>query len=154
MQQDMGKMESIIADSYIQRTQMQKEIILQKLRERGCRITRQRLMILDIILQEDCSCCKEIYYKVCEKDGKVGFATVYRMMNILEDIGAISRRNIYRIECDSKTEKNNVCKIEFNDDTIIKLTAGVWNQVVQKGLEMCGYMKGKEVRSVAMEHHE
>lgn len=105
MQQDMGKTERIVSDSYIQRTQMQKEIILQKLREQGCRITRQRLMILDIILQEDCSCCKEIYYKVCEKDGKVGFATVYHMMNILEDIGAISRRNIYKIECDSEKKK-------------------------------------------------
>ena len=42
---------------------MQKDLIIQKLREQGCRITKQRLMILDIILQEDCSCCKEIYYK-------------------------------------------------------------------------------------------
>ena len=44
------------------RTQMQKENIIQKLKERGCRITKQRLMLLDIILEEDCSCCKEIYY--------------------------------------------------------------------------------------------
>lgn len=34
---------------------MQKDLIIQKLREQGCRITKQRLMILDIILQEDCS---------------------------------------------------------------------------------------------------
>ena len=30
---------------------MQKDLIIQKLREQGCRITKQRLMILDIILQ-------------------------------------------------------------------------------------------------------
>ena len=44
-----------------QRTQMQRELIIQKLREQGCRITKQRLMLLDIILEEDCSCCKEIF---------------------------------------------------------------------------------------------
>lgn len=45
------------------RTQMQKEMIIQKLKEEGCRITKQRLMLLDIILEEDCFRCKEIYYK-------------------------------------------------------------------------------------------
>ena len=42
------------------RTQMQKEIVIQRLREQGCRITKQRLMLLDVILNEDCSCCKLI----------------------------------------------------------------------------------------------
>ena len=53
---------------------MQKEpksIIISKLRERGCRITRQRRIILDIILDEDCSCCKEIYYKACKQDSSI-----------------------------------------------------------------------------------
>ena len=78
---------------------MQKEpksIIISKLRERGCRITRQRRIILDIILDEDCSCCKEIYYKACKQDSSIGAATVYRMVNTLEEIGAISRKNMYK----------------------------------------------------------
>ena len=33
----------------------QKEIIVQKLRERGCRITKQRLILLDIILEDEYS---------------------------------------------------------------------------------------------------
>ena len=33
-----------------QRTQMQKDMIFERLREQGCRITRQRQLILDIIL--------------------------------------------------------------------------------------------------------
>ena len=44
------------------RTEMQREIVIDRLKERGCRITKQRLILLDIILNEDCSCCKEIYY--------------------------------------------------------------------------------------------
>ena len=70
-----------INDVGIHRTQMQKEIILQKLKERGCRITRQRKMLLDVILNEDCSSCKEIYYKASMKDSGIGTATVYRYIN-------------------------------------------------------------------------
>ncbi|MGO5540947.1 hypothetical protein ACTQWG_00190 [Blautia sp. HCP3S3_H10_1] len=33
-----------------QRTQMQKDMIIERLREQGCRITRQRQLILDTIL--------------------------------------------------------------------------------------------------------
>ena len=84
-------------DERYQRTQMQKEAILDALRAKGLRITKQRKIILDIILGEDCSCCKEIYYQVREKDHTVGIATVYRMIKTLEEAGVIDRRNMYRI---------------------------------------------------------
>ena len=71
---------------------MKKEIVLQRLRERGCRITKQRQMLLDVILQEECSSCKEIYYRASSIDSSIGTATVYRMINLLEEIGAISRK--------------------------------------------------------------
>ena len=57
-----------IDDTGIQRTEMQKEIVISRLRERGCRITRQRMILLDIILGEECSSCKEIYYKAAQQD--------------------------------------------------------------------------------------
>ncbi len=76
---------------------MQKETIIKKLKEHGCRITKQRQILLDIILEDDCSCCKEIYYKALQQDGTIGTATVYRMINTLEEVGVISRRNMYRI---------------------------------------------------------
>ncbi len=53
-------------DSRYQQTQMQRELILSQLKNKGFRITRQRKMLLDIILKEDCSSCKEIYYKASE----------------------------------------------------------------------------------------
>ena len=45
-----------------------KEAIVQKLKASGCRITKQRRMLLDIILEENCSCCKEIYYRASRID--------------------------------------------------------------------------------------
>ena len=58
---------------------MAKEVIIQKMKDSGCRITKQRMILLDIILEEDCSCCKEIYFKASKKDSKIGVATVYRI---------------------------------------------------------------------------
>ena len=77
---------------------MNREEIIQKLTARGCRITKQRLTILDIILEGDCSSCKEIHYKASKLDPGIGMATVYRMVNSLEEIGAITRKNIYLVE--------------------------------------------------------
>ena len=57
------------------------------------------IFMLDIILDEDCSSCKEIYYKAVKRDDSIGIATVYRMVNTLEDIGVISRKNMYKVAC-------------------------------------------------------
>ena len=95
-----------------ERTQMQREIVIQRLKEQGCRITKQRMVLLDIILNENCSSCKEIYYKASRIDPKIGTATVYRMINTLEEIGAISRRNMYKIVRNPDCKDESVCTIE------------------------------------------
>lgn len=120
---------------------MKKEMVVQRLKEQGFRITKQRLMLLDVILEEDCSCCKEIYYKASAVDPSIGTATVYRMVNLLEDIGAISRKNMYRIACGCSGECGiqDACSIEFDDGKVCHLSAKDWNRVIKAGLEVCGY---------------
>lgn len=130
---------------------MQKERIIEKLRERGCRITKQRRMLLDIILEEECSCCKEIYYKASKMDKTIGTATVYRMINTLEDIGAISRNTMYRISCKEDCRARNKCRIELDDGTMLQLTQGQWNQIVESGLKTCGYTSTQNVKNVVLE---
>ena len=78
-----------------------KDEIIQRLKENGCRITKQRKILIDIILENDCTSCKEIYYKASQEDKRIGLATVYRMINALEEIGAINRKNMYRPVGDS-----------------------------------------------------
>ena len=41
------------------RIHMQREMILRKLKEGGYRITKQRIAVIDIILENDCGSCKE-----------------------------------------------------------------------------------------------
>lgn len=132
------------------RTRMQKEMILQQLKQEGFRITKQRKILLDIILEEDCSSCKEIYYKAAKMDSRIGTATVYRMINTLEDIGAISRKNMYKVACGANCSMENVCTIELNDNTVYELSAKRWNRVILEGLKACGYLEQQEIRSVVV----
>ena len=103
MVQEVTKEMSQEAEQYHTVVQ-QKEMIVRRMKERGCRITKQRMILLDVILGSECSCCKEIYFKASSLDPKIGTATVYRMINTLEELGAISRKNMYSIcsfpDCD------------------------------------------------------
>lgn len=127
---------------------MNKEDIIKKLKKQGLRITKQRLMLLDIILENECSSCKEIYYKASRSDSKIGSATVYRMINTLEEIGAINRKNMYKIMAEEDIRAECVCTIEFEDDSVMELSPRKWNQIVQIGLSACGYNDGKKVKSI------
>jgi len=75
---------------------LSKEDILARIKENGLRLTEQRKLIVDIIANEEYSCCKEVYFLAHKRDSSIGIATVYRMINVLEDIGAISRKNIQK----------------------------------------------------------
>lgn len=77
--------------------QQQKEYLLGELKKHGCRITKQRQILLDVILEGECTSCKDIYYQAAQRDSNIGPATVYRMVKLLEDIGAINRKNMYRV---------------------------------------------------------
>ncbi len=126
------------------RTKMQKDIIIQGLKDMGCRITKQRLLIIDIILQNECSCCKEIYYKASGIDPSIGVATVYRLVNTLEEIGAISRKNMYKIMYSDKCNMKNACTVVLDDDTVFQLSAKKWNAVMKAGLSACGYVTASQ----------
>lgn len=128
-----------------------KEQIIEKLKENGCRITKQRLMLIDIILENECSSCKEIYYKALCLDERIGVATVYRMVNALEEIGAISRKNMYKVEYAEDREGAQGCEIILDDDTTYHLSPGKWNLVVQEGLKRCGYLKDQKVAGIRLQ---
>ncbi|MCB6991930.1 transcriptional repressor [bacterium 210820-DFI.6.37] len=129
---------------------MQKELILEKMKERGCRITKQRLELLDIILENDCASCKDIYYRASKQDPKIGTATVYRMVNILEEIGAIDRKNMYRVTEPEKHSLNEACTIELDDHSVHHLSSQKWNLVLQTGLRACGYLTDQNVYSITL----
>ena len=92
---------------------MDKNTILEQLRNRGCRITKQREVLIDIILEENCTSCKEIYFLAVKRDSKIGMATVYRMVRTLEEIQAIKPKAFYPIQ--------KYIQVQFEDDDSARL---------------------------------
>ena len=125
---------------------MQKEHILQKLKKEGYRVTKPRIAVIDIILERDCGSCKEIIYWISKTNKSIGTATIYRTLNMLEEIGAINRRSSYQISPVENENSGVVVMLENGEE--IHLDAEEWNEVMQKGLETCGYLKGEKILSV------
>ena len=71
--------------------------VLNLLKKAGYRITEQRKLLLLIILNNEYSSCKEIYYAAKKQDDKVGIATVYRTVQLLEDMELIHKEMVVRI---------------------------------------------------------
>ena len=139
-------------DQQYQRSNMQRSAIMNRLRQAGCRITKQRKIILDIILQEECTCCKEIYFLASKRDPNIGMATIYRMINLLEEIGALKRKRAYRI-CNEESPVH-ICSVKLDDYTSIRLDGEKLRQLIEKGMESFGYLHDRRVRSISMESGE
>ena len=128
------------------RAYLEKQAVIERLREQGFRITKQRERILDVILDGNCTSSKEIYSTVRKEDSSVGFATVYRMVNLLEEIGLISRKNMYRIPRHIFSDDNYFCLVQLSDRTELRFDAEEWRKIIESGLKACGCLKDSGVR--------
>ena len=126
---------------------MDKSTIIELLRKEGFRVIRQREILIDIILAEECTCCKEIYYIASKQIRGIGVATIYRTISALEKIGALKRKGAYQLCCRSK----EVCGrflIELEDASVMVLDPDSLQEVIEKGLKQCGYSKGSHVKAI------
>ncbi|MCR5415906.1 MAG: transcriptional repressor [Pseudobutyrivibrio sp.] len=145
----------------------QRDVIIQQLRDSGFRITKQRLIILDTILGGDISCVKEIYREAVKKDKNIGSATVYRMVNTLEDLGVINRKNMYQVDCSNceRDCKVDVCDgecmgdcpeceskvvVTLDDDSKLVLDRDDLAILLQAGLQATGRVNNQKITRLAM----
>lgn len=126
---------------------MHKEEIYEKLRQNGCRITEQRKTLVEIILDNECSCCKEIHYQALKKMPNIGLATIYRMLNVLEEIGAIRRANLYHV-CRHDRIPEGGCVVELEDRTVLEFDQTTLRRVIESGMVSSGCFESKDVKKV------
>ena len=86
----------------------QKEMIISELQKNGKRITDQRRILLDVILEGKWSRCKEIYYMASKRDPSIGLATVYRMVAVLEEMGFLRKGYRYYYPGSKRGEEKEV----------------------------------------------
>ncbi len=125
-----------------------KELIMQELRRRRCRITSQRSLIVDIILKNQCSCCKEIYYQAVEQDPTIGIATVYRMLALLEEIGVIDRKNMYQIQSETLSNEKNEKVVFLGGNNKVELLETNWYNEIKEHLKRKGMIQDEDISIV------
>ena len=133
----------------IDEVMLSKEDILTRLKENGLRLTEQRKLIVDIIANEEYSCCKEIYILAHKKDESIGVATVYRMISVLEEIGAISRKSIQKTNCNGRCcDMKSGCTVVTEDSKQIMLTEDELQEALKYIMEKKGIETADAIKAV------
>ncbi|MDY2922100.1 MAG: Fur family transcriptional regulator, partial [Eubacterium sp.] len=89
--------------------------------------------------------------KAVKIDPSIGTATVYRMINTLEEIGAISRNTMYHIACSDDCAEKQQCRIELTDGTKLQLDTSQWHEIVRLGLKASGFQSDASVKNLQWE---
>ena len=126
---------------------MDQDRIIHALRRKGYRITKQRMALLNVILNSECTTCKEIYFQVFKTMPHMGISTIYRLLNILEEIGAIQRRNLSFIDKEEYTLAQE-CVVEFSGGERIRLSGEMLVRVMSRGMKEAGLSEDKGIDKV------
>ena len=103
----------------------QKKDIVNEFQRLGKRITKQRMVILDVILEQNWADCKEVYYEAVQRDSTVGLSTVYRTIRMLEEMGVLKRvyQYVFTDETGVRADgENEVIAAEFHGKNGLRQT--------------------------------
>lgn len=118
---------------------IKKNKLFNTLRKKGYRITKQRQIIINTLLENSCYSCKEVYYKATAIDHSIGIATVYRMIRILDDIGVINNQQMFKLDCKKDSNEAEKLVVGLDDGTCRALTMEESTQILYAGLVASGY---------------
>lgn len=112
------------------------EDTLRKLEASGLRMTVQRRHIIEILTSSQCTSPKELWYEAKQFVPDLGIATVYRLINRLEQIGVISKaRNLgmQRVEPKLGTITDDKGRKIFNAVTTKDLASLIKQGLIARG---------------------
>lgn len=132
------------------------KVVIETLRKAGLRITTQRRLLISIILQNECSSVKEIYYEAIKKDPNVGIATVYRMLKTLEDFELINRKNVFDISYENLrlSKTNDIVFVKKDKQKVISLDKEEWFKLMEERLRDLGITDKNSQFTVVIKEHE
>lgn len=138
-------------EHFTENAEVQIDVILDTLRKKGLRITNQRKMVIEKILENDTLSCKEIYGKIIKTNPKIGLSTVYRIMKTLEDLGLINRSNQYTLSSEEMSKNQNIyscddgCVIFLKNKKKLRLNSSELNEALKIGLNTLGFATDSEI---------
>ena len=116
------------------------DLLKQKLQDTGFKITPQRRAIIEVLLKNDSKhlSSEEIYDLVKDICPGIGIATVYRSMQVLDEVGVISKLNLddgcirYEINLNENSHHHHhlICKkcsriIEVEEDLLEEIESSI-----------------------------
>lgn len=113
------------------------------------RITKQRKLILDIVFEQECTSCKEIYYQASKRDKNIGIATVYRMVNALGELGVFQTNTPYRL-APFLQEPENGFRVILKNQKEVEFTGDEWKTLLTEALQKKGYNETSEIERVVL----
>ena len=120
-----------------------KKDILEKIRARGYRVTKQREMLLDMILSEEWSCCKEIYYKAQERISDIEIEKVYRMINVLEELGIMEKKRILAQIQEEGEKQNRKYRVILEEGKVFEVSEETLQRLFQRFNDKIYHQKEK-----------
>ena len=134
---------SIEKEGYNMENNNTMELLKEKLKATGFKITPQRRAIIEVLIENESShmSSEEIYDKVRVNCPEIGLATVYRTMQLLDEINGISKLNLddgcirYEINVEGEDVHHHhhlICRdcgaiIEVKEDLLESIEATVEN---------------------------
>lgn len=110
--------------------------------EKGLKVTSQRKIIIKVIFSSnEHPDVEEIYHKANKLDAKIGIATVYRTVRMLEEAGLIQKHDFGdgRARYESISEEHHDHLIDIRSGHIIEFHNEEIEQLQKKIAEKLGY---------------
>lgn len=139
-----------VQDEKLIRVAREKDKIIEMFRQKGMRVTKQRRLILDIVFEHECTCCKEIYYQASRRDKNIGIATVYRMVNALTDLGVFRVNVPYYLSGDALEMCRKGCSVVMKNQSVVDLEPEEWQRALEDALTRKGYSGCMEIDRVIL----
>ena len=112
---------------------------LRKLEMSGLRMTMQRRHIIEILTNSQCTSPKELWYEAKQYVPDLGIATVYRLINRLEQIGVLSKNR--NLGMQSTQELQIISVVDANGKEILSSGQELsLNDVIRDGLAARGIL--------------
>lgn len=118
---------------------VQREKVVARLRKEGFRITKQRILIIDTLLEHRFECKKAVCYYVQQIDSSIGMATVYRFLQVLEQMEVLKPENSYMVQVEQKLCQEQKCTVFMNNNKKLVLKPSEWKQAIMSLVEKKGY---------------
>ena len=125
-----------------------KQQCIDKLKKAGIKMSKQRMELLDLLFSGKFNCTKELFYEAQKNHPELGMSTVYRFLNVLENLAIIGNSKILDLKCSECAFR--LGSLKDSEGREIKANGISLTELVRLGLIAKGVISSNEKIDVQM----